>query len=319
MLVFATCACASGNTIAMSAPPPVAQAPVLTPTPTSAPVDQAIPAALQTVSPASPLAGTTKFSTLALATDFPLLMAAAKGGPGTGDTTTTTAGGVLRVDPNGTYQLTINNPALGINNVDATTRSKQGVFYTTSTLTSANLDYTRFGYWLRDDGVDGVFNLGAWTTGFVTPVANLPAQGSATYAGKASGLYNVAISATSPADFDSSFKGDVSMSANFGASTLSGAITNIAATSLYSAFTGPVNDIGFSASIDRTNNLFAGTTSVAGQASGPYAFGPTASGLINGRFYGPSATEVGAVFNLSEGARRLIGSFGLIGSPGVKP
>ena len=292
----------------MIAPPPVAPTP--TPTPTPAPVGQAIPAALQTASPASPLAGTTKFSTLTQATDFPLLMAAASGGSGNGDTTTTTAGGVLRADPNGTYQLTINNPALGISNVDATTRSQQGLFYTTSTLNSANLDYTRFGYWSRDDGIDGVFNLGAWTTGFVTPVASLPAQGSATYAGKASGLYNVAISATSQADFDSSFKGDVSMSANFGASTLSGAITNIIATSLYSALTGPVNDIGFSASIDRTNNLFAGTTSVAGQATGPYAFGPTASGLINGRFYGPSATEVGAVFNLSEGTRRLIGSFG---------
>ena len=31
---------------------------------------------------------------------------------GNGDTTTTTAGGVLRANPDGTYQLTINNPAL---------------------------------------------------------------------------------------------------------------------------------------------------------------------------------------------------------------
>lgn len=311
-LVLATSACGGGNTVAMIAPPPITASPPPTPPPTPAPAGPAIPAALQTASPASPLAAATKFSTLTQATEFPLLMAAALGGPGNGDATTTTAGGVLGADQNGTFKLTINNPALGISNVDATTRSQQGVFYTSSTVNSANLDYTRFGYWSRDDGIDGVFNLGAWTTGFVTPTASLPAQGTATYAGKASGLYNVAISATSPADFDSSFKGDVSMSANFGTSTLSGAITNITATSLYSSapLTGPVNDIGFSASIDRTNGLFAGTSSVAGQATGPYAFGPTASGLINGRFYGPSAAEVGAVFNLSEGSRRLLGSFG---------
>ena len=44
----------------------------------------------------------------------------------------------------------------------------------------------------------------------------------------------------------------------------------------------------------------------------PYSFRYilAASGLINGRFYGPNAAEVGAVFNVSEGGRRLIGSFG---------
>jgi hypothetical protein len=79
---------------------------------------------------------------------------------------------------------------------------------------------------------------------------------------------------------------------------------------MYTSLTGPVNDIGFSATIDRNNNLFSGNTSVTSSPGGVYAFGPTASGLINGSFYGPNANEVGAVFNLSEGTRRLIGSFG---------
>jgi len=170
----------------------------------------------------------------------------------------------------------------------------------------------RYGYWTRDDGVDGIFNVSAWSAGFVTPPGGLPVQGTATYAGKASGLFNAPIT-TDPqfvADFESSFKGDVTLTANFGQSTLSGLINNITASSLYNSLTGPVNDISFSASIDASNNLFAGTTAVTAQGTGPYGFGPTASGLINGRFYGPNAAEVGAVFNVSEGGRRLIGSFG---------
>jgi hypothetical protein len=238
-------------------------------------------------------------------------MSAAHGGPGNGDPATTAAGGVLSANPNGSYALTINNVTAAFNGrtVPGVT-AFDGIWFTRATVDSANLDYTRYGYWSYGETIDGTFNLGAWTTGFLTPPASLPAQGTATYAGKAAGLYNAAISTGAMADFDSTFKGDVSLTANFGASTLSGSITNITATSLYSALTGPVNDIGFSASIDRTNNLFAGTTLVTGQASGTYGFGPTASGLINGRFYGPNAAEVGAVFNVSEGTRRLIGSFG---------
>ena len=291
----------------MTPTPPVTP----TPTPTPAPVPgPAIPAAVQTASPTSPIAGATKFSTLSQATDFPLLMSAARGGPGDGDPATTSAGGVLRANPNGTYALTINNLTVAFNGGPVPGQTSNGIWFTRSTVDSANLDYTRYGYWSYGESVDGTFNLGAWTTGFVTPAASLPAQGTATYAGKASGLYNAAISPGTLADFDSSFKGDVSLTANFGTSALSGSITNITATSLYSALSGPVNDIGFSASIDRTNNLFAGTTSVTGQATSAYAFGPTAAGLINGRFYGPNAAEVGAVFGLSEGTRRLLGSFG---------
>ena len=175
---------------------------------------------------------------------------------------------------------------------------------------STDLDYTRFGYWSQGDTVDGTFHVGAWSTGFITPASQIPTQGTASYAGKATGLYNAAVGSPAFPDFDSSIVGQVNLTADFAQSTLSGSITNIMATNLVSLSTGAVNDIGFSATIDRTNNLFSGATSVTGAASGTYAFGPTASGLINGRFYGPNAAEVGAVFNLTEGTRRLIGSFG---------
>jgi hypothetical protein len=239
-------------------------------------------------------------------------MTAATGGPGNGDQTTTSAGGVLSVDSSGNDLLTINNPAVGIDNAPIPSSGPvQGqIDFLTAGIGSSDLDYTRYGYWEEGDVVDGVFHLGAWTAGFVTPATQIPTQGTATYSGKATGLYNATIDPAFAADFDSRITGNVNLVADFAKLSLSGSITDIVATSMYSSLTGPVNDIGFSATIDRNNNLFSGTTSVTSSVSGAYAFGPTASGLINGRFYGPDAQEVGAVFNVSEGTRRLIGSFG---------
>ena len=310
--LLALAGCGGGGTSIAFIPPPTTT-PTPTPTPSPAPVPgPAVPAALQTPSPASPVAGSVTFSTLAQPTDFPLLMTAAFGGPGDGDQATTTAGGVLHADGSGGYFLTINNSSAGVSNVaiPSTGPTQGSVFFVTAGIASSDLDYMRYGYWERGDVVDGVFNVGAWTAGFVTSALQIPTQGSATYAGKMTGLYNVAISTTSPADFDSRVTGNVSLTANFAQSSLSGSITNIVATSMYTALTGPVNDIGFSASIDRANNMFSGATSVTSSPGGAYAFGPTAAGLINGRFYGPNAVNVGAVFNVSEGTRRLIGSFG---------
>lgn len=309
ILVLSGCGGGGGSTSFIPAPP-VTLTP--TPTPTPATPGPAVPAAVQTAAPTSPTAGTTKFSTLAQSTDFPLLMTAAGGGTGDGDQATTVAGGVLNADGSGGYFLTMNNPALGINKaVIPNARPISGsIFYVNADIGSNDLDYTRFGSWERTDGIDGVFNVGAWTTGFATAGAQIPGQGTATYAGKASGLYNAAISSSSTADFDSRITGDVNLTADFGRSTLAGTITNIVASSMYTNLKGSVNDIGFSATIDRNNNLFNGTTMVTSFPADGYAFGPTASGLINGRFYGPNAAEVGAVFNVSEGTRRLIGSFG---------
>src|SRR5438874_13572528 len=89
-LFLATAACGGGADYAATTP-----APPVTPNPTPATpaaAGPAIPAAAQTSSPGSPIAGTSKFSTLSQVTDFPLLLAAARGGPGDGDPTTTSAG-----------------------------------------------------------------------------------------------------------------------------------------------------------------------------------------------------------------------------------
>lgn len=298
-----------------SSPLAMAPTPTPTPTPTPAPVlspGPAILAAVQTPSPASPVASgaSPSFSALGSTTSFPLFQTSIDGSFA-GDTATTNAGAVLTVRPDSSAALTINNAGLGVSNVQVGVYpgTSVGLYQVATELRSADLDYTRFGYWLRYQPTEGLWQASAFTGGFVTPVSDIPTSGTASYTGAATGIFNDQAICNCVTGFVSQFNGDVSLTANFAQLTINGSITNISLTSL-SYPPGPTNDIGFTATIDRANNLFSGTTSVTSEPGGVYAFGPTASGLINGRFYGPNAAEVGAVFNLTEGTRRLIGSFG---------
>ena len=309
---FALSGCGGdGTSTAFMPPPPMTPTPTPTPAPVPSP-EPAVLAAVQTPSPASPVASgaSPSFSALGSTTSFPLFQTSIDGSFG-GDTATTNAGAVLTVRPDGSAGLTINNAGLGVSNVQVGVYpgTPVGLYQVATEVRSADLDYTRFGYWLRYQPTEGLWQASAFTGGFVTPVSDIPTSGSAIYTGAATGIFNDQAICNCVTGFVSQFNGDVSLTANFGQLTINGSITNISLTSL-SYPPGPTNDIGFTATIDRANNLFSGTTSVTSEPGGVYAFGPTASGIINGRFYGPNAAEVGAVFNLTEGTRRLIGSFG---------
>lgn len=242
-----------------------------------------------------------------------MLMTAVDGSWG-GDSATTQAGATLTANTNGTYQLTVNNPAVGATNV--ATATYPGVTVDTKTtsfvtdVVSANLDYLRFGYWYKYQPTEGVFTAAAWTAGYVTPSSDIPVQGTATFTGTATGLVSDFVACNCGNAFLSTFTGQAHVTANFALLSLAGSVDNIILSSPVGQARGPMNDIAFTATIDRLNNFFSGTTSVSSQPGGAWAFGPTASGHINGRFYGPNAKEIGAVFGLSDGARRLIGSFG---------
>ncbi len=231
-----------------------------------------------------------------------------------GDATTTNGGGSLQAAVGGGFALTINNPAVNIASVAAQPYpgTQTGLFDVATSVQSANLDYTRFGYWLRSQVTEGLYNAGAFTTGFVTPIAQIPTGGTATYTGTATGLYNDDAACGCSSFFASAYAAQVNLSVDFAALSIVGAMTNGSLTGFVgSQQRGPINDFGFSAAIDRSTNFFVGTMSVTSQPGGAWAFGPTGSGSIRGRFYGPNGREIGAVFGISEGSRRLIGSFGV--------
>lgn len=306
---FALSGCGGDATsIGFMPPPPVTPTPTPTPTPTSAttlgtPVaNNSAPLVSGALTPSPSLVeaapASKGFRGITTETSFPMLSTVADPGSFAGIASDTAAGGKIVFDKNGSVAISLNF-------------SVPSGRYLTNTVTTdgIDLDYTRFGYWWVDDGIDGPFAHGVWNVGFATPESAIPIVGQATYAGHTTGLYDESHPCGCNYAFTVPFSGDMSLTANFGARTLSGSFTNL-------TLIGPtvlqttLNDVSFSASIDTNRNWFSGSTSVTNQPPGQQAFTPDASGSITGMFYGPSANEVGGIWTLSDSVRRLIGSFG---------
>jgi hypothetical protein len=68
----------------------------------------------------------------------------------------------------------------------------------------------------------------------------------------------------------------------------------------------PWNDVAFTSTI--TSNAFSGITQVTTAPGGQYSMSGSASGTIDGRFFGPAAQEAAAVWTLSDGTKSAIGT-----------
>ena len=321
VLALSLGACGGGGSgIAFTPPPPPTPTP--TPTPTPVPTLPATPTAalrtpVQTASPPAPVAttGSAGFDSPAIGTVFPLLMTAITGDGG-GDQATTDAGATLSYGSQG-YRFTVNNSAIGI--VDKPIAPFWN--FTTSEpiiamwgITDLNqntddLDFTRYGYWRLPLATNSYQSTeaGAWVGGYLTPAANIPATGTAEYKGMTFGRYT-----TNFGPLIDHFSADVRMTADFGASKITGSMTNFMVNE--DGYEAPGFAIGFNADLNRQSNLFQGSTQVTSPSTASLTltmFSTAAKGEIAGHFFGPSAQEAGAVWTLSEGNWRMIGSFGV--------
>jgi hypothetical protein len=303
-----------GSAIGLAtAPPPVSSAPPPPATTLSDPVaNKSAPlvAGVLTPSPA-PIEATstaTKFSTIISPTTFPMLQTVAMPVTFAGNADATAAGGTITADGANGYSFAVNTPAPWFSYTVAPTPSLE--------TDGVDLDYTRFGSWLYYYPTEGPTIQGVWSAGFVTPAAAIPTSGSATYSGKTTGLYDESHPCGCLQWETLRFQGDMALTATFGARTVNGDFTNLILTGGF--VTSPIgtvlptklNDVSFTAAIDPSSNRFVGQTGVTNQPAGPQAFDLSASGSITGMFYGPVANEVGGVWTLSDGVRRMIGSFG---------
>ena len=205
-------------------------------------------------------------------------------------------GGVAVVEPDG---LSINTNGL----IDA------------PSFTNPNLDWTRAGWWAArvdpgpwDYGGPADYR-GVFVAGYETPAGEMPTAGSATYSGAAMGwMYapsNSAPNGLACRCTEVSLGGTATFTADFGARSLSGTLTGMEILGWDDAI-GPWNDVTFIATI--AGNGFSGSTRVTTAPAG--AMGLNATGTLEGRFFGPSAQEAGAVWTLFDGTRSAIGTFG---------
>ena len=173
------------------------------------------------------------------------------------------------------------------------------------------LDWTRLGYWATVGGFGGdatIVRNAAFVTGYETSAAGMPASGTATYSGGINGI--VIFPGIDPATgcgcTNLPLMGNATLTANFGERKVSGTMTIWAG-----PFWEPVegerwNDVAFTSSL--TGNRFSGTTSVTSAPGGTASLAANATGTIEGKFFGPSAQEAGAVWTLFDGTRAAIGT-----------
>jgi hypothetical protein len=69
----------------------------------------------------------------------------------------------------------------------------------------------------------------------------------------------------------------------------------------------PWNDVSVTSSMISGTSRFSGSTAATSAPVTPYAVSGAATGRIDGGFYGPTATELGAVWSLSDGNTAVIG------------
>jgi hypothetical protein len=165
------------------------------------------------------------------------------------------------------------------------------------------LQYATYGIWTKTTGTT-ITRFAAFAVGAGSTAAQVPATGSATFTGQASGLVLI----DGPTD-DLNFSGAATLTADFGAKTVSGGIANITTRTLTTApRTGTMNNISFTGGTIN-GAAFSGTASAVA-ATNPTVNLTGTTGTFSGTFYGPQATEAAGSFVLSRNGLSLVGSFG---------
>jgi hypothetical protein len=166
--------------------------------------------------------------------------------------------------------------------------------------TTYGWDYQSFGVWVTGAGT-GSGTVGAVTIGAETAGAAIPLSGTGSFVGVSGGRY---VDSSGIPYFTSS---NMTASANFGTRAIAFVTSNTAtSTDLISATANPNLNMSGTLSYSPGVNQFTGSVSTVG--GGP-ANAPMA-GTATGKFYGPTAQEIGGTFSLSNGSPAYLGAFG---------
>jgi hypothetical protein len=171
----------------------------------------------------------------------------------------------------------------------------------------AGLSYVSFGVWLQSGGPFSRFgSMTAFAFGYETPSNAMPTSGKADY----KGVGRVAGRAFVPTEGQirqTFLTGDAQLTADFATGKIDGVLNLKEDTGL--DYFPPWLDVSVTANIASGSNRFSGTTGVTGSPA-QSALKNSATGFIDGAFYGPDAENLGAVWTLGDGSGSAIGSVG---------
>ena len=171
-------------------------------------------------------------------------------------------------------------------------------------------NYQSFGYWLVTPSATTAL-AGAVSFGNVTPVTGIPTSGTATYNGSSSGTYVD----RSGAVFEHAAQ--MTSTVDFTARSVAFSTTGTTISPLNAASPVPASALNVSGNLTITSgaNQFTGAvTAPGGTINGVVT--PAMTGSATGRFYGPTAQEIGGVFSLKAttnpgtSPQTMLGGFG---------
>jgi len=170
--------------------------------------------------------------------------------------------------------------------------------------------YVAVGAWATRGGNSGPLQSSSfYSFGYETPSSGIPKAGTAQFAGLASG--NV-FQTNNGTILSTEVDGKANLSVNFSSGQLTGALTQMQQWDgvPYSGSPGhlPWNDVSLSGSITPGTNRFSGTAAATSAPGTSFSVSGSATGRIDGAFYGPAAQNLGAVWSLSDGAKSVIGA-----------
>ncbi|PMR80918.1 transferrin-binding protein-like solute binding protein [Halomonas urumqiensis] len=177
-----------------------------------------------------------------------------------------------------------------------------------SRIPSGGLSYAAYGFWsVPQSANSNELDVGFFAGGYATRTDDMPDMGTATFTGVANGF------SVTAAGVPSDVIGNVRMDVDFGADTLTGAMTNMrSGADIDGALnsTTPWNDVAFSGSI--IGNAFSADADVTNAPDNAAALDANAEGNVTGRFYGPQAAEAAGTWSLEDtSGGTAFGAFGV--------
>jgi transferrin binding protein len=171
------------------------------------------------------------------------------------------------------------------------------------------LNYAVLGEWWTFSAPFVPQSITEFAFGYETPVSAMPVTGTAAFSGVAFGTL------FTPGDTQVSLfllHGNAALSVDFASGEITGGFTQMTAQGPWAQQAGwgtwaPWNDVSVSASIAAGTNKFTGTTAAASNPQSAASLSGSATGSINGAFYGPTAQELGAIWTLSDGKASAMG------------
>jgi len=201
-----------------------------------------------------------------------------------------------------TLQLTI--PSLGVN---ATLNFQVNLVLEPDDYT-AGLSYAVMGTWVQranqPSNTGTLQNVAPFVFGYETPQSAMPTTGTAVFSGE-QGLAAATIYKPMNGEIQAANAwGTPSISVNFGSGSVSGSFTHMQMVNSQQ----PWNDVSLAGNIAMGTNKFSGTTAAMSAPGTPMSLSASATGHIDGAFYGPAAQNLGAVWSLSDGTGSALGT-----------